>query len=195
MSAWAGVARTVLARIPGAAVLLEGMADGAAPVNPVRRAWDWLAPLPGGRRLFSLAIGRAAPYTATIRPLVEELRPGFARVRMRDRRAVRNHLGSVHAVALVNLAEVASGVAMMYALPPGARGILTGLSIEYLKKARGTLTATGRCPVPQSAERREYEAEAEIRNRAGEVVARARARWLVGPPRQAGASQERPEGR
>ena len=156
----------------------------AAPVatpadNPVRRLWDRFAPLPGGPRVFSALLGRMAPYTGSIRPQVVELRAGYARVEMRDRRAVRNHLNSVHAIALMNLAEVASGTALLYGLPPGARAILTGLSIEYLKKARGRLVAECHAELPDSRERREHEFESVVRDAAGDVVARARARWMV----------------
>ncbi|MCG3173386.1 MAG: hypothetical protein GMKNLPBB_01583 [Myxococcota bacterium] len=149
--------------------------------NPVRQLYDRLSPLPGGTRLFSRAIGLMAPYTGTIRGEVIEVRPGHARVRMHDRKAVRNHLNSVHAIALMNLAEMCSGVAMTYSLPDGARAILTGLGIEFIKKARGTLTAECNIPIPSSTERREYEIEAVIRNESGDTVARARAKWLVGP--------------
>ena len=149
--------------------------------NPVRDLWDRLSPLPGGPTLFSVALGRIAPYTGTIGARVRELRPGYARVEMRDRRAVRNHLRSVHAIALMNLAEVSSGLALTYALPDDARAILTGLSIEYLKKARGTLVATAQLDVPRTSERREYAFESVITDDAGDVVARASARWLVGP--------------
>jgi len=149
--------------------------------NPIRPLWDRLAPLPGGKRLFSTLLGRMAPYTGTIRPSILELRPGYARVEMRDRRRVRNHLRSVHAIALMNLAEVSSGLALTYALPDDARAILTGLSIEYLKKARGTLTAEARLEPPDTNEKREYEFESVIRDVDGDVVARATARWLVGP--------------
>lgn len=122
-----------------------------------------------------------APYTGTIRPRVEELREGYARVSMRDRRGVRNHLSSVHAIAMMNLAEVSSGLALLYALPDDARAILTGLSIEYQKKGRGTLTAEALVQVPASNERREYEFDSVIRDAAGDTVATATARWLVGP--------------
>jgi len=149
--------------------------------NPVRSLWDRFSPLPGGKAIFSRLLGRMAPYTGTIRPRIVELRSGYARVEMADRRRVRNHLNSVHAIALMNLAEVSSGLALTYDLPSDARAILTGLSIEFLKKARGTLTAVAELEVPRTSVRQEYEFESVIRDAAGEVVARAKARWLVGP--------------
>ncbi|MFL5577282.1 MAG: hotdog fold domain-containing protein [Gemmatimonadaceae bacterium] len=152
-----------------------------SPSANIRALWTRLSGVPGGKALFSWSLGRMVPYTGTIRPHVVELRAGYARVEMADRRRVRNHLGSIHAVALANLAEVASGLAVIYALPDDARGILLGLSVEYLKKARGRLTAECSCDVPDARERREYEIEVTVRDAAGDVVVRARPRWVIGP--------------
>jgi acyl-coenzyme A thioesterase PaaI-like protein len=164
------------------------MPKSSSPGARVRALWERLERIPGGKRLFGRVLGRMAPYTGSIRPIVLELRPGYARIQMRDRRAVRNHLNSIHAIALMNLAEVTSGLAMLVGLPADTRGIVTGLSIEYLKKARGLLTAECETGPIDVGEEREVRLEAVIRDQSGDVVARATARWLVGPATVARAS-------
>ncbi len=149
--------------------------------NVIRDFWDRVHRIPGGSRLFSKAIGLAAPYTATIGAHVEVLRVGHAEVTLRDRRAVRNHLDCVHAIALCNLAELAGNVAIAYSMPNDARFIVAGLNIEYLKKARGKIRAVVDAPVPESSARREYDVVVRMLNDRGEEVARATLRTLVGP--------------
>lgn len=150
-----------------------------APGGTIARWWGRLAPLPGGKVLFSILIGRLTPYTGSIGARVEALGPGYARWTMRDRRRVRNHLDSIHAIALANLAEVTGGTAMLMALPRDVRGIVTSVSIEYLKKARGTLTAVCRCEVPTVDGEASLDVSTEIRDREQQIVARAIVRWRL----------------
>ena len=121
------------------------------------------------------------PYSGSIHPRVLELRSGYAKVQMRDRRAVRNHLHSIHAIALMNLGELTTGLAMTLAMPDGARGIVTGLSMEYVKKARGVLTAECTAPAFDATVSAQHDFHARIVDESGDVVARATAHWLVGP--------------
>jgi acyl-coenzyme A thioesterase PaaI-like protein len=144
-------------------------------------AWRRLAPLPGGPRLFSWYVGRMAPYSGSMGARVQALEPGYAVIALRDRRRVRNHLASIHAIALANLGELTTGLAMTSALPPTVRGIPIRLEIDYVKKARGVLTAESRCAVPPVTGEVEHQAEADIRDPTGDVVARVRVRWRLGP--------------
>ncbi|MFQ5747805.1 MAG: hotdog fold domain-containing protein [Gemmatimonadota bacterium] len=157
------------------------MSDPGAPGARLLALWGRLAPLPGGPWLFGRLLGRRVPYSGTIHPRVRALEPGYARVEITNRRRIRNHLRSVHAVALANLGELTTGLATLTALPAGIRGIPTGLAVEYGKKARGRLACACRSAPPAAATPVEHTVEAEIRDGDGDVVATVRATWRLGP--------------
>lgn len=144
-------------------------------------SWRTLSPLPGGRWLFTQLVKWMVPYTGSVSPRVETLEPGFARISITQRRRLEQHLGSIHAIALMNVAEFASGAAMTTALPAGYRGIVTKMSIEYFKKARGTVTAESRPTLPDLTVEGEHDFTSEITDQTGDLIARAIVRWKLGP--------------
>ncbi len=149
--------------------------------NVARNMWDRLSPLPGGKLVFSRLVGRMAPYTGTMRANIEELREGYSRVTLADRPAVRNHLASVHAIALANLVELTGNIAVLYTLPDDARLIAAGIALDYTKKARGKITGECHCPAIDSSAKREYEVRVLLKDEGGDVVAEGTLRTLVGP--------------
>ena len=106
--------------------------------------WSKLGRGAAGRWLFTRLVCFKAPYFATIRPRFLELRPGLCQVSMPKRRAVHNHLGTVHAIAMANLCELAGGMLLEVSIPVTMRWIPRGMTIEYLKKAATGVTATAR---------------------------------------------------
>jgi acyl-coenzyme A thioesterase PaaI-like protein len=157
-------------------------ASGSAAVAArLLNAWRRLGGQPVGRWLFSRMLGRMIPYTGSMHATVLMLEPGHARVQLREHRAVRNHLGSVHAAALTNLGELASGLAMMTGAPPDVRGIPIRLTTEFHKKARGVLLAESRATVPAVSEPVDHEVVADIVDATGDLVARVTALWRLAP--------------
>ena len=155
--------------------------ESGSPSGPILKWWYRLAGLPGGSRLFSFLLGRIAPYSGSIHSHVEEIRPGYARVSFRDRRAVRNHLNSIHAIALINLGEVATGLAVLSTLSSNMRGIVLAIRADYLKKARGKLSASAEFHLPPDfADNTPFEVEALLRDQSGDIVTRVTATWLIG---------------
>lgn len=158
---------------------LRSMGPGAW----IREGWQTASRVPGGKLVFSRLLGVAIPYTGSIGAEVLTLEPGYAKVQLEERRAVRNHLGSVHAIALANLGELTGNLAIACALPDNGRFIVTKLAIEYKKKARGRIIAECRCEPPTSSERREYELHVALRDTSGADVATVVLTTLVGTTR------------
>jgi hypothetical protein len=119
---------------------MTGGAPGAAGPNAVLRQWQRLSALPGGRWLFSRAVQHKAPYFRTAAPRVEELRPDYARLVMRKRRRVENHIGTVHVIAICNLLEMAMGVLAEASVPGHLRWIPKGMTVRYTAKAGTDIT-------------------------------------------------------
>lgn len=93
-----------------------------------------------GRKIFSMAFSQKAPYFGSIRPTVTELRPNHAEVLIRNRRRVRNHIGTVHAIALCNGLEMAMGALAEVTIPADKRWIPKGMEVTYTAKASSDIT-------------------------------------------------------
>ena len=94
---------------------------------------------PFGKRAFSWVFASRAPYFRSVRPRVREVRPHHAELTIRKRRAVQNHIGTVHAIAVCNGLEAAMGLLAEATTPRGMRWIPKGMEVAYVAKATSDL--------------------------------------------------------
>lgn len=104
-------------------------------VNYILQMYQKVESLPLGKKLFSMMFARKAPYFGTIKPEVVELRPNFCEVRFGKRRAVENHIGTVHVIAICNGLEMAMGAVAEATVPSHRRWIPKGMDVQYTAKA------------------------------------------------------------
>ena len=142
-----------------------------------------LAAWPGGTWLFSRLVCFKAPYFSTIRPRITTLETGRCEARISDRRAVHNHIGTVHAIALCNLAELCGGLMTDATIPASMRWIPKGMTVQYLKKAKGRLHATAlpEIAVVEASQGYELPVAVDVRDAKGDAVFHARITMWVSP--------------
>jgi len=158
-----------------------GMTVNPANQPSVLSLWNRFGGSGVGRWVFSRLICLRAPYFGSIAPRFEALAPWSATVRLRKRRAVQNHLGTVHAIAMANAFELAAGVMMEASCPPSMRWIPRGMDIEYVKKATTSLQVTAVADGLQGDGKQDVPVRCEARDAAGELVCRATIRMYVSP--------------
>lgn len=93
-----------------------------------------------GKRAFSVAFAKKAPYFGSIHPLVNQLRPNYAEVVVPNRKGNHNHIGTVHAIALCNGLEMAMGALAEVTIPRDKRWIPKGMTVSYTAKATTDIT-------------------------------------------------------
>jgi len=133
-----------------------------------------------GRWMCSRLICSRAPYFSSISPLLETLEPGRCVASIQHRRRVQNHIGTVHAIALCNLAEFVGGLATDAAMTRSLRWIPKGMTVAYLKKAIGPMHAEAQLdPIGDIGAGAERIARVIVRDQSGESVFSANiSMWL-----------------
>ena len=117
--------------------------------SPVASAWKMFTGMPGGKWVFARLLSWKAPYFASISAQFNELRPGYCEIGMKKRRRVLNHIGTVHAIAMCNMAELAGGTMTEVTIPTTHRWIPKEMKVRYLARAETDLRAiTTLDPIP-----------------------------------------------
>ena len=144
--------------------------------------WKQLSDKPCGKWIFSKTVCWKAPYFSTIQPQFVALRPGYCEVHIKKRRRVLNHLKTVHAIAMCNMAELVAGTMTDATIPTSHRWIPKKMTVEYLKKAVTNLRAIAQLnPIPHFDNSVELPVTVDIIDTNDEVVFRAVIEMWVSP--------------
>ena len=151
--------------------------------NKLLATYQKITQWPLGHWVFSKAVCFKAPYFGSISPIITRLENGRCEAYINDRRAVHNHIGSVHAIALCNLAELCAGVMIDASLPKDMRWIPKGMTVSYLKRAQGRMhaTATPVLAIVSASEGYELPVNVDVLDDSGNKVFQAEIRMWLSP--------------
>ncbi len=152
----------------------------------VLKIWNSISKKPAGKWTFSKMLCLKAPYFSSISPVFEELKPQYCSVKMSKKRSVQNHIGTVHAIAMCNMAELAGGTMTEVTVPPSHRWIPKGMTVEYIKKAETDLVAVA-TPVQEDFDwdsAGDYPVKIEVFDQANEIVFRAMINMWISAKKQ-----------
>ncbi|MGH8209731.1 MAG: hotdog fold domain-containing protein [Steroidobacteraceae bacterium] len=142
-------------------------------IRPTLSDWQKRSQSRFGRWLLARALCRRAPYFGSIRPYFAELRPALCVVVMPRRRSTGGPGGTVHALAIANLCELAASTVTEVTLPAGMSWHSRGMTIEYLRAAESDITATARLDKTQWGEAQNVAVPVSAVDRNGTEVVRA----------------------
>lgn len=154
-------------------------------MSAVKKLWKSLHTKPGGKWAFTKIISMKAPYFSSIKTRFEQLDAGRGELTLWDQRSVHNHIGTVHAIAMCNAAELVAGISTEFSIPADMRWIPKGMTVKYLKPARGRLKVSGQLPEINSGASVDIPVRVNITDAEGEAVFTAEISMYCSPKRAA----------
>lgn len=139
----------------------------------IGKLWMKFKDKPLGKWIFGKLICLKAPYFSTIKPKFYELEVGICRIGLKKRRAVLNHISTVHALAMGNLCELAAGSVIDRTLPSHFKWIPMGMRIDYKQKAKTDLIAEAKLDQLEFSDKSKVQVPVEVKDKKGEVVVTA----------------------
>ncbi|MEZ4288941.1 MAG: hotdog fold domain-containing protein [Polyangiales bacterium] len=150
------------------------MQDDFQPSNSaLSRAAERFGGNAAGRWMLGQMVCRVAPYFSTISPKVLRIDPGHVEILLKNRRSVQNHIGSVHAIAMCNMAEFLAGTCIDLCVDRRFRWIPVQMTVHYEKIARTDLRGVCIIEPNKIATEGDYVINVDVFNDADERVFRA----------------------
>ena len=91
-------------------------------------------------RALTLFFGKVVPFTGTTGIRIESLDHERCTISLANKRRVQNHIGGVHAVASLVLAESATGFLVGLNVPDDKVPVIKTAHAEYTRRAKGDMT-------------------------------------------------------
>lgn len=122
--------------------------------NVLNRIISKLNALPESVRghAITAVIGRTVRYAGTSNIFIEKLTTTESIMRLKNKKKVQNHIGSIHAAAMALLAESATGLLVGMNVPDSAVPVIKTLHVDYLKRCQGDIKAVARLSPEQIKE-------------------------------------------
>lgn len=159
--------------------------------SPLRKIHDTLDRLPGPlkSRAFTLVFGRAVKFFGTAGLRFTTIEPDRAVVALKNIKAVQNHLGTPHAMAMGLLVESVTGALVGLNVPDHCVPVIKHAGIDYLKRAKGDLVAEARLTAEQidlmhSQDKGEIDVAVTLTDSEGKEPIFARMIWAWTPKRR-----------
>jgi uncharacterized protein (TIGR00369 family) len=96
--------------------------------------------------------GKMVKFTGTAGVTVESLTEDKAVITLKNKKRVQNHIGSVHAVASVLIAESATGYLIGMNVPDTSVPVIKTIKADYTKRAKGDMKAVATLTKKQISE-------------------------------------------
>jgi acyl-coenzyme A thioesterase PaaI-like protein len=145
---------------------------GEDAMNKTLNLYKQVSRFPLGNYIFTKGLTFRAPYFSTIHPLVKDLSSGFCKVEIKDRRSIRNHIGTINAGAMCTLSELTGGLAVEASIPSNLRWLPKEMTVNYTKKAKGKLI--GLCSFdPNTLVPGDIKMPIDIKDESGDTVLKA----------------------